>query len=83
MNFARALIRELVDKRLWPVAAVLVVALVAVPVVLSRGGESAAAEEGSPVHHQLLRGSTAQAGRARAKAACTTHYAARTPRSCP
>jgi hypothetical protein len=44
MNLARALIRELVDKRLWPIAAVLVVALVAVPVALSRGGESADAE---------------------------------------
>ncbi len=42
MNFARALIRDLVDKRLWPIAAVLVVALVALPLILSRGGESTA-----------------------------------------
>jgi hypothetical protein len=42
MNFARALIRDLVDKRLWPIAVVLVAALVAVPLLLSGGGDGAA-----------------------------------------
>jgi hypothetical protein len=42
MNFARALIRDLVDKRLWPIAIVLVAALVAVPLLLSGGGDSTA-----------------------------------------
>jgi hypothetical protein len=49
MNFARALIRELVDKRLWPVAIVLVVALLAVPVLLSRGGDGPASDDAPPV----------------------------------
>jgi hypothetical protein len=45
MNFARLLMRDLVDKRLWPVAVALVIALVAVPVLLARGddGDSATA----------------------------------------
>jgi len=42
MNFVRALIRDLVDKRLWPIAVVLVAALVALPLILSSGGESTA-----------------------------------------
>jgi hypothetical protein len=41
MNFVRGLIRELVDKRLWPVAIGLVVALIVVPIMLSRGGGGA------------------------------------------
>jgi hypothetical protein len=49
MNFPRALIRELVDKRLWPVAIVLVVALLAVPVLLSRGGGAPASDDAPPV----------------------------------
>jgi hypothetical protein len=37
-SFLRNLVRDLVERRLWPVALVLVAALVAVPVVLGRGG---------------------------------------------
>jgi hypothetical protein len=44
MNFARSLIRDLVDKRLWPIAIVLVAALVAVPLMLSGGGDSPAGD---------------------------------------
>ena len=39
MNHLRTLVRDLVERRLWPVALALVIALVAVPVVLGRGGE--------------------------------------------
>ncbi|MEA2224295.1 MAG: hypothetical protein QOH83_2671 [Solirubrobacteraceae bacterium] len=49
MNFARALIRELVDKRLWPIAVVLLVALLAVPVMLSRGDDDPASDDAPPV----------------------------------
>jgi hypothetical protein len=35
MSFVRNIAADLVDKRLWPLAAILVIALVAVPVVLS------------------------------------------------
>jgi hypothetical protein len=49
MSFARALIRELVDKRLWPIAIVLVVALLAVPVLLSSGGDRPASDAATPV----------------------------------
>lgn len=45
MNFARTLIRDLVAKRLWPIALLLVVALVAVPVVMSRGGDEPVAPD--------------------------------------
>lgn len=38
MKFARALLRDLVDKRLWPIAVALVAALVAIPLVLGGGG---------------------------------------------
>jgi hypothetical protein len=38
----RNLIRDLVERRLWPVALLLAVALAAVPVVLGRGGSDAA-----------------------------------------
>ena len=37
----RAILRDLVDKRLWPIAIVLLVALVAVPVVIGRSGDGA------------------------------------------
>jgi hypothetical protein len=40
MTFARALVRDLVDKRLWPVAVLLVAALVAVPLLLAGGGSA-------------------------------------------
>jgi hypothetical protein len=36
MTFLRSLVQDLIDKRLWPVAIVLVVAAVAVPVVLKK-----------------------------------------------
>ena len=38
MRFLRAIGHDLVEKRLWPVAAVLLLALVAVPFLLGRGG---------------------------------------------
>ena len=41
MSFFRSLFQDLVDKRLWPVAVVLVVAAVAVPVVLSKSAPQA------------------------------------------
>lgn len=43
MTFLRSLVRDLVEKRLWPVAAALLVALVAVPVVLGGGSGPAPA----------------------------------------
>ena len=46
MTFARALVRDLVDKRLWPVVVLLVAALVAVPLLLAGGGSAGA---GSPL----------------------------------
>lgn len=44
MSFVRNVVDDLVEKRLWPVALVLVVLLVAVPVVLGSGGGGEAAE---------------------------------------
>lgn len=44
MNLVKNLVRDLVDKKLWPVAAALVAALVAVPVVLGSGAEPASTE---------------------------------------
>ena len=40
MSFLRNLLADLVEKRLWPVAAALVMALVAVPVLLGGGGSA-------------------------------------------
>ena len=40
LRFARALIGDLVDKNLWPVALLLCVAIVAIPVLMTRGGGS-------------------------------------------
>lgn len=40
MSFLRNVIRDLVERKLWPVALVLLVALVAVPVVLGGGGDA-------------------------------------------
>jgi len=45
MNFARALLRDLVDKRLWPVAVLLAATLVAVPLLIGGGGS---ADNGPP-----------------------------------
>ena len=42
MNTVRNLISELREKRLWPVAAALIIALVAVPVLLSSSGKTVA-----------------------------------------
>lgn len=53
MNFLKNVWADLVERKLWPVAVALVVALVAVPVVLGRGGggESATPATGAaPVH---------------------------------
>jgi len=43
MTFLRAIRDDLVEKRLWPVALILVAALVAVPVLVGRGAEPSAA----------------------------------------
>ncbi len=40
MNFFKSILSDLRDKRLWPVAALLLVGVVAVPVLLSKGGSS-------------------------------------------
>lgn len=49
MTFVRALRDDLVERRLWPVAALLLVALVAIPVLMTRGGEAAPAPAPLPV----------------------------------
>ncbi len=41
MTFVRAIVNDLVERKLWPVALLLVVALVATPVVLGRGAGEA------------------------------------------
>lgn len=48
MIFFKDLFRDLVEKRLWPLALGLVVALVAVPVVLSKSGGERVAESPAP-----------------------------------
>lgn len=48
MSFLKNLISDLVEKRLWPVAAGLLVALVAVPVVLGGGGGGGSAPATPP-----------------------------------
>ena len=52
MKFFRNVLHDLVEKRLWPVAAALVIALVAVPVLLGRGsgdsGDTAGATAAVP-----------------------------------
>ena len=45
MNFARALLRDLVDKRLWPIAVLLAATLVAVPLLIGGGS----ADDAAPV----------------------------------
>src|SRR5580704_15327349 len=40
MNFLNSIISDLRSKRLWPIAAVLLVAVIAVPVLLSSGSSS-------------------------------------------
>ena len=41
MTVVRSIFRDLVDRRLWPVAVALVAALVAVPLLLGRGDAGA------------------------------------------
>jgi hypothetical protein len=43
MSFFKAILSDLRDKRLWPVAAVLLLAVVAVPIVLSKGSSGSPA----------------------------------------
>lgn len=43
MTFLRAIRDDLVEKKLWPVAVALLLALVAIPVLLTRGGDAAPA----------------------------------------
>jgi hypothetical protein len=47
-NTVRNLIRDLIERRLWPVALLLAVALAAVPVVLGHGGSDAASTAALP-----------------------------------
>jgi len=47
MTFLRNVLHDLVEKKLWPVAVALVVALIAVPVVLGGGGTDATADAGA------------------------------------
>ncbi len=49
MNFFRNLVRDLVDKKLWPVAAALLLALVAVPVLLGGGSSTPVPRASEPV----------------------------------
>jgi len=49
MTFVRSLVRDLVERRLWPVALLLVAGLVAVPVVLGGGSDPAAPAVAPPV----------------------------------
>jgi hypothetical protein len=52
MNFLKNVWADLVERKLWPVAVALLVALVAVPVVLGRGGgDSAASATGAAPAH--------------------------------
>ena len=48
ISHVRNLVQDLVERRLWPVALVLAVALAAVPVVLGRGGGDAASTAALP-----------------------------------
>jgi hypothetical protein len=62
MNAVRGVLRDLVERRLWPVALLLVVAAVAVPVYLGRSSDDGTADIASPA-------ATAQAGPKTSKAA--------------
>lgn len=48
MTFARNLWRDLVEKRLWPAAVVLLVALIAIPVVIGTGSSKPASVPSAP-----------------------------------
>jgi hypothetical protein len=62
MNAVRGVLRDLVERRLWPVALLLVVAAVAVPVYLGRSSDDGATDTAPPA-------ATAQAGPKASKAA--------------
>src|SRR5689334_19460256 len=57
MPFLRSLLKDLVEKRLWPVAVLLVAALAAVPMLVGRSGPPAPAPTATPAA-----GATADAG---------------------
>jgi hypothetical protein len=52
MRFVERILSDLRDKRLWPLALVLLAALVAVPVLLSKGGSSTPAAAQAPAASQ-------------------------------
>jgi hypothetical protein len=54
MTFLKSIYADLVERRLWPLAAALLVALVAVPVVLSRPGKEDASTAGPSAQSSLL-----------------------------
>jgi hypothetical protein len=62
MNAIRNIVRDLVERRLWPVALLLVVAAVAVPVYLGRSSDDSTTDTAAP-------SATAQAGPKASKAA--------------
>jgi hypothetical protein len=59
MSFLKSIYGELVERRLWPVAAALLVALVAVPVVVSRPGKEGAGPTTPTAESSLLGGNSA------------------------
>jgi hypothetical protein len=60
MNAVRSMLSELVERRLWPVAAGLLVALVAVPVLLSKPATEGASTSQPSTGSPLLGGSSAK-----------------------
>ena len=48
MTFLRNVVQDLVDKKLWPLAAALVVALLAMPIVIGSGAEPVAEQAAAP-----------------------------------
>jgi hypothetical protein len=61
MNPVRTIFNDLVDRRLWPVALVLVAALVAVPVMLGGGSSPSSSDSADPAANVPAAGATAQA----------------------
>ncbi len=60
ITHVRNLVQDLVERRLWPVALLLAVALAAVPVVLGRGGDDAASTAALPTTPPTGDAATAQ-----------------------
>jgi hypothetical protein len=60
VNFARSILDELVERRLWPVALALLAALVAVPVLLSKPADEGEPAQQPPVAGSLLGGNSAK-----------------------